>query len=194
MANATDQVLVGVPSAGGGVFMSDTPLAKTAYPKDATTAVPTGLKQVGFVTEDGVTETVSRNIEKIKAWGGQVVRTVQQDYETSYKFGFLQFKNLDVLKATYGAQNVTETTAGKIQVKKNARVLERRSFVFEMLDGDNKVRVFVPNGQITDVGDVKYDHKAAIVLDVTVEAFPDEDGNNAYIWTDSTVPAGGGTP
>lgn len=188
MANSTDQVLVGVPHANGGVFMSDAPLTVADYPDDATTALPAAMKQVGFVTEDGVTESVSRNIEKIKAWGGQVVRTVQQDYETSYSFGFLQFKNLDVLRATYGTENVTATTAGRIQVKKNSRTLERRSFTFEMLDGDNRVRVFIPNGQITEVGDVTYDHKAAIVLDVTVEAFPDESGNNAYIWTDDLTP------
>lgn len=189
MANNTDEILVGIPNVNGGVLMSAAPLEKTAYPTDAVTAVDASLKVVGFVSEDGVTESTSRNVDKIKAWGGQTVRIVQQDYETTYKFTFLQFKNIDVLKAVYGEDNVTLTSAGKIAIKKNAKILEKRSFVFEMKDGDATIRVFVPNGQIIEVGDVKYDHKSAIQLDVTVEAFPDADGNNAYVWTDDASDA-----
>lgn len=193
MANDASQVLVGIPNVSGGVLMSESPIAKAQYPSDASTAVPVALKAVGFVTEDGVTESTSRNIEKIRAWGGQTVRVVQQDYETTYRFAFLQFKNIDTLKAVYGKDNVTQNGAGKIAIKKNAQVLEHRSFCFEMEDGDTKVRVFIPKGQITEVGDVSYDHRAAITLEVTIEAFPDEDNNNAYVWTDEED-GGSGNP
>jgi hypothetical protein len=161
MANRAEEVLVGIPDVAGGVLVSSAPLAEAEYPSDATTAVPTGMVAVGFVSEDGVTESVSRNVEKVKAWGGQTVRTVQQDYETTYSFSFLQFKNEDVLKAVYGKDNVTGS-AGTFTVKKNAQVLERRSWLFEMEDGDTKIRLFVPNGQITEVGDVSYNHQNAI--------------------------------
>lgn len=186
MANRADEVLVGIPDVAGGVLVSPAPLAKAEYPVDATVAIPAGMVAVGFVSEDGVTESTSRNVEKIKAWGGQTVRSVQQDYETSYAFTFLQFKNADVLKAVYGAENVTGT-AGNFRIAKNAKVLERRSWLFEMEDGDTKIRVFVPNGQITEVGDIKYDHKSAIMLEVTIEAFPDEDGNSAFLYTSDTT-------
>lgn len=188
MANRAEEVLVGIPDVAGGVLVSATPLAVASYPADAAAAVPTGMVAVGFVSEDGVTESVSRNVEKVKAWGGHTVRTVQQDYETTYSFSFLQFKNGDVLKAVYGADNVTGTD-GTFTVKKNAKVLERRSWLFEMEDGDTKIRLFVPNGQITEVGDVSYNHQNAIMLEVTIEAFPDENGDTAFLFTDTPAPA-----
>ena len=83
MANRAEEVLVGIPDVAGGVLVSPAPITEAEYPSDATTAVPTGMVAVGFVSEDGVTESVSRNVEKVKAWGGQTVRTVQQDYELS---------------------------------------------------------------------------------------------------------------
>lgn len=184
MANRAEEVLVGIPDVAGGVLVSPAPLEKLAYPTDAATAVPAGMVAVGFVSEDGVTESTSRNIEKIKAWGGNTVRTVQQDYESTFSFSFLQFKNEDVLKAVFGADNVTGT-AGSFAIAKNAKILERRSWLFEMEDGDTKIRVFIPNGQITEVGDISYNHQNAIMLEVTIEAFPDEDGNTSFTFTDT---------
>ena len=182
MANRAEEVLVGIPDVAGGVLVSAGPIEVSAYPADASTAAPAGMVAVGFVSEDGVTESVSRNVEKVKAWGGHTVRTVQQDYETTYSFSFLQFKNEDVLKAVYGKDNVTGT-GGTFTVRKNAQVLERRSWLFEMEDGDTKIRLFVPNGQITEVGDVSYNHQNAIMLEVTIEAFPDENGDTAFLFT-----------
>src|SRR5699024_2477043 len=78
----------------------------------------------------------------------------------------------------------------------NADVLEHRTWVFELKDGDNRIRVVVPDGQITTRGEINYTHAGAIQYEVTIEAVPDVDGNKAIKVTDdgSGARSGGGWP
>lgn len=177
---STSNVLVGVPDkVSGGVYFSNAPLAEAEYPTTALeTALPVSLKAAGFIGEDGVTEANESDTEKIKAWGGDTVRVVQNEHTVTYTFSFLEFGNTDVLKALYGEANVTES-GEVITANLTSDVLEHRSWLFEMKDGDNRIRVFVPDGQITTRGEINYTHAGAIMSEVTIEAFPDANGKKA---------------
>src|SRR5699024_1152302 len=177
---STSNVLVGVPDkVSGGVYMTTELVDKAEYPLDALgTALTTPYLPAGFISEDGVTEANESDTEKVKAWGGDTVRVVQSDHTVTYTFTFLESKNASVLKAVYGENNVTES-GGLVQVNVNADVLEHRTWVFEMKDGDNRIRVVVPDGQITTRGEISYTRAGAIEYEVTGEAFPDVDGNKA---------------
>lgn len=178
MATSTANVLVGVP-VSGGVYMTPGPVDLAEYPTDTIgTALAAPFEPAGFISEDGVTEANESDTEKIKAWGGDTVRVVQSDHTVTYSFTFLESNNASVLKAVYGDDNVT-ILGGVVTVNVNADVLEHRTWVFEMKDGDNRIRVVVPDGQITSRGDVNYTHAGAITYEVTIEAFPDSDGNKA---------------
>lgn len=186
MAN-TQNVLVGVP-VGGGVYMTPAPVDAAEYPTTTIgTALTTPYVAAGFISEDGVTESNESDTEKIKAWGGDTVRVVQSDHTVTYSFTFLESKSEDVLKAVYGEDNVT--AAGDVTtVNVNSSILEHRSWVFEMKDGDHRIRIFVPDGQIINRGEVNYTHAGVISYEVTIEAFPDADGNKAIKVIDSSVP------
>lgn len=177
----TNNVLVGVPDkVSGGVYFSDTLLDEAEYPLTMLEGevLPEGLIPGGFISEDGVTEANESDTEKIKAWGGDTVRVVQSDHTVSYTLSFLEFGNADVLRAIYGDANVTEE--GQVLTTRiNSDVLEHRSWMFEMKDGDNRIRIFVPDGQITARGEVQYVHSGAIIPEVTIEAFPDSNGDKA---------------
>ena len=177
---STSNVLVGVPDkVSGGVYFSAAPLAVDDYPTTALeTQLPDTLVASGFIGEDGVTEANESDTEKIKAWGGDTVRVVQTDHTVTYTLSFLEFGNVDVLKALYGEDNVDEDGT-VLTAKINADVLEHRSWLFEMKDGDNRIRIFVPDGQITNRGEINYTHGGAIVPEVTIEAFPDANGDKA---------------
>ena len=181
-------VLVGVPDkASGGVYMSDAPLDADSYPIETLEAgAPTGMIPSGFISEDGVTESNENDVEKIKAWGGDTVRVVQTDHTVTYSLTFLESSPV-ILKAVYGADNVVETD-GRITVKVNSDVLEHRSWAFEMKDGDSKIRIFVPDGQIISRGEITYTHSGAIQYEVTIEAFPDADGNKAVKVLETSAP------
>lgn len=177
MAPNAKNVLVGIPDkASGGVYFSDAPIQSDSYPTDLST-LPETLVPSGFLSEDGVTETNENDTERIKAWGGDTVRIVNTDHTVTYSMTFLE-SSPRILSAVYGAENVTEAD-GVVTVLVNSLPLEHRSWALEMKDGDRRIRVLIPNGQITARGDITYTHTGAIQYEVTIEAFADDDGNKA---------------
>lgn len=191
MSNTAANIVAGAPLATGGVSIA--PLG-TAIPTDATTALVAAFKSAGYIGEDGLTESADRSTEKVKAWGGDVVKVLQTDFSTTYKFTFLETLNSDVLKTVYGDQNVTMTPATSTKgtlhtVKVNADVLPHKVFVFDVKDGSARIRIAVPDGQITEVGEITYSDGEVIGYEVTVEAYRDSTlGANAIKYLDDGKP------
>jgi hypothetical protein len=187
MANTAANVVAGVPLATGGILIGD---LAAAAPTTAVSAL-TGFTAAGYIGEDGVTETNERSTDRIRAWGGDTVKVVQTEHNVTYQFTFLETLNADVLKAVYGDDNVTTTAAtastGTLhEVQINAATLPHKSYVFELKDGDAKIRIYVPDGQITEVGEVTYSDSEVIGYQVTVEAFA-VDGNKAVKFLDNGI-------
>ena len=75
---ALPRPMVGVPlTATGGVAAGPT---DSTLPTDATTALPAGITALGLVGDEGVSLTRERSTDDIRAWGGQIVRTVQTEF------------------------------------------------------------------------------------------------------------------
>ena len=114
------------------------------------------------------------------------VRVVQTDHTVTYSLTFLESSPV-ILKAVYGEDNVVETD-GLVTVKVNSDTLEHRSWAFEMKDGDKRIRIFVPDGQIISRGEITYTHSGAIQYEVTIEAFPDANGDKAIKVLETATP------
>lgn len=190
MTNKTSNVLAGKPLTTGGVLIA--PLG-TALPTDASTSPVTGFVSAGYIGDTGLVEAGARSTTKIKAWGGDIIKVLQTDFSLSYQFDFVEALNSDVLKAVYAADNVTTTaptvSTGTLQaIKLTSEVLPHQAFVFEVKDGLARVRICVPNGQITSVGNVTYSDSAIVNYAVTVEAFYDATtGAQAIKYSDDGV-------
>jgi hypothetical protein len=180
MAN---QALVGAPlSATGGVLSAP---EGTALPTSAT-AVTTGFVALGLIGEDGLSETADRSTDQIRAWGGSLARTVQIEYGLSYTFQFIT-TNKAVLEEVHGVDNVTVTPGvdpafDELAIAVNNKQLPVKPYMFEVKDGDNRIRIVIPNGQITAVGGVTYSHNDIIRREVTLTCYADESGNEAYLY------------
>lgn len=184
MAN-TAYVNVGKPDTAVSGGVSSAPLG-TAIPVDATTALDPEFTNYGFISEDGLTETNEKSSDKIKAWGGRIVKNLQTDSSASFSFSFIESSNADVLKAICGENNVTvtpadETHGAQITAKFDLEQLPSRVWNFDVKDGKNKVRVSVPNGQITELGDVTYGDEDVIAYEVTVDALWDDTLKAYYV-------------
>lgn len=189
MPNSVQNVVAGQPLSTGGVLLA--PLA-TTLPTAPSTAPNVAFKTAGYIGEDGVTEAGERSIEKIKAWGGDTVKVVQTEHSLTYQFTFLETLNADVLKALYGTANVTTTAAtastGTIHaVKVTGETLPHGCFIFEVKDGDAKIRIVVPDGQITEVGEITYSSESVIGYQVTIECYADSAGAKAYKYLDNGI-------
>ena len=185
-APSTANVISGKPKVTGGVFRG--PLDVTA-PNDAQDTLDSKFTGLGYVSSDGLTETIDSSTSKITAWGGDTIKVVQTEHSVTYKLTLVETGNPDVLKAVFGDSNVNttgaSTTKGTLhKVLVNSKVRDAAAWCFEMADGDKVVRIFVPNGQITSVGDITYSDEDLIGYEIEIEALPDSTGNKAYKFID----------
>jgi hypothetical protein len=188
MASNSKNVYAGEPLATGTCLVA--PLG-TELPEDAVAALDAAFVDLGYIGEEGFTETTDRSIEKKKAWGGATVKILQTDYVHTFKFVLLESLNADVLKAVYGENNVTVTAAtatngATVTVTKNKKKLPRMSWVIDSTDSefDAFYRNVIPEGQLISLGDVVIVHTDTIEYEVEIEAFEDASGNNVYTYTD----------
>lgn len=82
------------------------PLGTTA-PTDSTTAVAATFKDVGYISEDGVTQSISTDVSDIKAWqNGDVVRKVQTSHDYTLQFSMIETTDT-TLKLYYADSTAT---------------------------------------------------------------------------------------
>lgn len=184
-------VTYGKPKVGGAIYSA--PLG-TTLPTDAKTALAAAYKSLGYCSEDGLTNANSPESETVKAWGGVTVMATQTGKEDTFTYTLIEATNIDVLKEIYGAGNVTgdlATVAG-IKIEANATEQEEHVIVVDMiLKGGLVKRIVIPNGKITEVGEVSYNDSDAIGYETTVTAIPDEDENTHYEYIQDTAVTSG---
>lgn len=172
-------VTAGKPKIAGAIFRAD---LGTTLPTDTTTAISsTDFASLGYLGEDGITNSNTPTSEDVKAWGGDTVLTTQTEKPDTFQMVFIEALNVDVLKAVYGDDNVSGTLSTGIVVKANASEQEEKVWVFDMVLKNNVAkRICIPKGKITEVGDVVYNDGEAVGYEVTISALPDESGNTHY--------------
>lgn len=185
---AIKDILLGAPvTATGGILHAP---VGTSFPADVREAWDPEFTKGGYVSEDGVTRTIDASDDKIRAWGGDAVKIVRTEHSVTYTLTFLESRNADTLKLLFGEENVI-VDGDDISVDLKSDMVPRRAFGLDMKDGDYKVREAIFDGQASLSGDVAFVHSDAIKYEVTIEAFPNEDGVKARSMSGLAVPAGG---
>jgi hypothetical protein len=160
MAKSVEEVRVAVD----GVV--STAAFGTAAPTSAVSVLAAPWKDLGYVSEDGVTESTSVSSEKIRAWQkAKVVRTTITEGTVTFQFVLIQ-TNADTVGLYY---NGTVAADGSI-IADPTRARPVLAFDLDIIDGDQIIRKYVPEGQITEVGDQVFQNGAAIGYEVTIEA------------------------
>ena len=170
------------PYAGGGIYWA--PIG-TALPTDESAALASAFIPLGYVSEDGVQPTRDTNIEKIKAWGGDIVAALLSDESRSFEFTLLEVFYAEVLKFVYGPENVTmtqaTTTSGtKYAVTDKGGKRDNVVLVFDMRHGSKRRRLVVPSADYNVTGEEPYVDNALTAYTVTVEAIKDSNGVRVY--------------
>lgn len=178
MATNATNVTVGKPKVGGAVHWA--PLGST-LPTDATTALDPAFVDLGYVSEDGLVNNNSPESDTVKAWGGDTVLSLQTDRPDTFALTLIEAMNDDVLKAIYGSTNVTVDNDGNVTVKVTAEDMPSGSWVFDMiLKGGRAKRIVVPNGTISELGEITYKDDEAVGYNITITDVPDTTGVYHY--------------
>lgn len=163
-------VSVGKPKIGGAIYRA--PLGST-LPTNATEALDAAFKALGYCSDDGLVNTNTASTETIKAWGGDIVLQPQTEKPDTFAVTFIEALNDEVLKASYGDDNVSGALATGLTVRANSTEIPACAWVIDMvLNGDTAKRIVIPNGQVTEVGDITYKDDTAIGYPLTITAYP----------------------
>jgi len=150
-----------------------------------------GLTDSGYVSEDGVTITPEDTTESIKDWSGAEIRRILTEFTGTISWTHLEL-SAGAARNYFGDDNVdiaaaTSTTGTQMRMSLGKNELETKRWVFKVKDGDRRVLVVVPKGQVVSRGEIPLTATGAITLPVELATYPDEDGQNIYIYTDDGV-------
>ena len=165
MAGNASNVTAGKPNTSGAIFTAP---AGSTLPTSASATLNSAFKDMGFVSEDGVTKSTSISTTTIKEWGGAPVLVTQDEKVVSVKLKLIEYKRKDVHSFVHGSANVTEPSTGAITVKINAEDPGEQVIVIDMtLRGNIDYRMVIPRGKITSIGDTVYKSNEAVGYEIT---------------------------
>jgi hypothetical protein len=120
-------------------------------PVDADARLDAAFADLGYVSEDGVTETRERSTEQLRAWqNAAVVRESVTEATLRYQFVLIETKR-ETVEAYYG--ETVDPGDGSIPIIP-ANTGGRHAFVIDV--SDDFIRAWLPTAEVTEVGDQVY--------------------------------------
>ena len=167
------------PSTGGAVH---TAALGTTLPTDALTALSSDTyTSMGYISTDGLKQTITKTSTSVKAWGGDVVLYIDQGREDTFTCTFIEGLNPDVLALVHGDDNVSGDLSTGITVKVNSDEQDARAWVVDMIMKNGALkRICIPNAVITAIAEVSYNEQGAVGYQVTIGTLPDSSGYRYY--------------
>lgn len=179
--NNSRNVSFGKPKANGALFVAP---YGTPVPTDASTALNAAFENLGYISDEGLTNGTETDVEDVFAWGGQNVLSEQTTYMESFTYNLIE-TNVATAKHYYGPGNVT-VNGNNITIRANDKPLPEIVFVAEIvMTGGRVKRIVVERAKIADrSGDISYVDGEPVAYPITLRAFPavsDGDSHKEYV-------------
>ena len=190
----TDSVLLGAPERSTNPdvvgYAYRAPANDSALPTSTTASLPTGAKDLGFVSEDGLAISTESDVEYIRDWNLDQVRALLTEHSATVTFQMISW-TVESLKAWAGEDNVTET-ASEYVVRINSKMSRPSAWIFNLKDNGVKRRVVLPNAVVASQGELVLRKGEQTNLEVELSPLVDGNGEKIYIYTAKS--ASGVTP
>lgn len=174
----THDVKLGLGDASGMFYHAP---AGTALPTDATAALPATWKEVGDVTQDGITLSKDMSTENLKNWANVIKRVVMTEHTETVQAPLMSTTE-ESLKTVLGEDNVT-ISGGNISANLSSSNLPpEEAFLFRMKDDDDVIIIACKKGQVTALDSISFAPNGSINWTPTITGM--EDGWQMIMSTD----------
>ena len=181
--NNAENVSVGKGVAGGYIFSA--PIG-TALPTDYSTALDPAYKNLGFISDEGISNAVANSSsDPFRDFNGDTVSSAAPSKTETLTVSYIEIK-ADTLKEVYGQDNVKDEE-GMIVVEHTNDEMPHRVLVLELvLKNGRRWRRVLPNAQVTAWDTMTLVYTDLIKLPVTYTANADAEGRPMYDYIQST--------
>lgn len=164
--------------ASGGYFFS-APITETP-PTDYSTALSANFVCLGFITEDGVTESIEADSETVNDFGGDPIYVRTSSRTETIKVALAEVSPA-ALKEAYGQTMVTVDGGGDITVEHGGHDADERVYAIELVMRDGRQwRQVIPRGQVSAVDDLSLGIGKNAGRGITITALADSTGVSVY--------------
>lgn len=148
----------------------------TTAPTTPTAAPGVGFVEVGWISDDGLTETREIDSDQKRAWqGAAIVRTVRTSDTRRFKFVAWETNKTVMGLMRPGSTPTTSTGVTTTPVKAYTGQ-DIRAWVIDQRDGNINVRKIIPSGEVVEAGDIVSQNGEIVAYEMTIECYPDSNG------------------
>lgn len=171
------KVSTGKAAVAGAVFYAP---AGTTVPTTASGSLDAAFKDLGYISDEGLVNSLNKAADQTRAWGGDIVNVEVSEPTDEFKFTLIQSLSSEVLKFIYDASNVT-AAGSSISVNVNHTAPAGYAFVFDMvMKGGVAKRIVVPEAYLSSLDDITYVDGEVTGYACTITATADSSGNTHY--------------
>lgn len=167
MANDADNIIIG---ANGKVSVAP---VGTALPATIDAALNAAFKEVGFLSEDGVTPTSSKTIEGVPVWQS-IYHARRFVTEAEFRLAMvLREWNPITVPLAFGGGEVVESPEDSGSYRydpPDASAIDERAMVVDYVDGDYNYRFVVARGNVSEDVETQIARAGASDLPITFAA------------------------
>lgn len=147
-----------------------------------------GFESSGYFDEEGASLSTDISTNDLKEWNGATVRKLIENFDGNVSGTLLQ-ADYEGWVQLLGADNVelTEATTEhgeQLHIKLGAHLGAPQAWALCMKDGDSRMIVLIPNGQVANGVELTFQAGDAIKLPLEISANDDGTGENIHIYTD----------
>lgn len=182
--NDKSNITIGLPKEGGAIYWAP---AGTSLPTSADATLSSAFTCLGYVTEDGVTISISDEGDDINAWGPEIVMHSSTNYTKTATLNLLETSKAAVLQFVYGSDNVTVNDDGTMTWSDTGKPLPRGVFVCDTLQNNGSAnprihRIIFGDAQFTDrSGDHVYNNSDPLSFPIVLTSYKfDFNGKKVY--------------
>lgn len=168
----THDVNLGIGLATGMAFHAPVGTPLPTYPGEE---LNEAWKEIGAVSEDGISYGMNHSLTPLRNWAKQIERLMAADGDATVKAPFMDTSE-ETLKTLFGAENVIITDATSTHGKLISINIgpdtnpDAEAFLFLMKDGDDMIMIGTDRGHVTAVDDISFAPNNAIIWNATISS------------------------